>query len=46
MLYPIKNVEALQKLNELVSLESQVKAMRLHDRLGEQNFHENIEKAF
>ena len=46
MLYPTENVEDLRKLNELVSLESQVKAVRLQDKHGEQNFHENVEKAF
>ena len=46
MMFPIKNVEDLQKLNEAFSLESQVKAVRLQDKLGEQNFHENLEKAF
>ena len=46
MLYPIKHVEDIQQLNELVSLESQVKAVRLQDKLGEQNFHEDMEKAF
>ena len=43
---PIENVEVLQKMNEAVSLENQVKAVRLQDKLGEQNFHENLEKAF
>ena len=38
MFYPIKGREALQNLNELVSLESQVKAVRLQNKLGEQNF--------
>ena len=46
MLYSIKNIEDLENLNELVSLESQVKAVRLHDRLGKQNFHGNMEKVF
>ena len=44
MLYPIGKVEYLQKLNELVSLENQVKAVRLQDKLGKQNFHEDMKK--
>ena len=46
MLYPIGNVEDLQKLNELVSLENQVKVVRLQDNLGKQNFHEDMRKVF
>ena len=46
MLYPIKNIEDLQKSNKLVSLESQVKAVRLQDKLGEQIFHEDMKKVF
>ena len=34
------------KLNELVSLGSQVKAVRLQDKLGKQNFHEDMKKVF
>ena len=34
MLYVIKNLEELKKLNELVSLENQIKVVRLHDKLG------------
>ena len=45
-MYPIGNVEDLEKLNELVSLESQVKAGRLHDKLSKQNFHEHMKKVF
>ena len=45
-MFPIKNVEDLQKLDKTVSLESQVKAVRLQDKLGERNFHKNLEKAF
>ena len=44
MMFPIKNIEDLQNLTELVSLENQVKAVRLQDKIGEQNFHENIKK--
>ena len=33
-------------MNELVSLENQVKAVRLQDKLGKQNFHEDMKKLF
>ena len=46
MLFPIKNREDLEKLNELVSLENQVKVVRLQNKLGEQNFHEDMKKDF
>ena len=46
MLYSIKDREDLEKLNELVSLENQVKFVRLQDKLGKQNFHEDMEKVF
>ena len=42
MLYSIKDLE---DLNELVSLQDQVKAVRLQDKLGKQNFHEDMEKV-
>ena len=45
MLYSIKDREDLEKINELVSLENQVKAVKLQDKLGKQNFHENFEKS-
>ena len=45
-MFPIKNVEYLQKLNKSVSLENQVKAVTLHDKLGKLNFHEDIEKTY
>ena len=45
-MFPIKNVEYLQKLNKAVSLESQVKVVRLQDKLGEQNHHQNAEKLY
>ena len=38
MLYSIKNVKDLEKLEELVSLQSQVKAVRLQDKLGKKIF--------
>ena len=46
MLYSIKNIEELEKLNELASLQDQVKVVRLQDKLGKQNFHENMKKVF
>ena len=46
MLFPIKDREDLQKLNELVSLQNQVKVVRLQDKLGKQIFHEDMKKVF
>ena len=46
MLYSIKNVEDLEKLNEAVSLQNRVKVVRLQDKLGKQNFHEDMAKVF
>ena len=46
MLYSIKNVEDLQKLNEAISLQKQVQEIRLKDKLGKQNFHEDMTKVF
>ena len=34
----------MEKLNELVSLQVEVKAVRLQDKLGKQNFHEDMKK--
>ena len=45
MLYSIKDREDLENLNELVSLEDQVKVVRLQDKLGKQNFHEDMKKV-
>ena len=45
MLYPIKNIEDLKDLRDLVSLKDQVKAVRLQDKLGKQNFHEDMKKV-
>ena len=44
MLFPIRNVEDLQNLNEAVSLQNQVKVVRLQDKLGKQNFREDMEE--
>ena len=46
MLYSNKDREDLEKLSELVSLLNQVKAVRLQDKLGKQNFHEDMKKVF
>ena len=46
MLYSIKDREDLEKLEELASLQSQVKAIRLQDKMGKQNFHEELKKVF
>ena len=46
MLFAINNREDLEKLNELVTLQDQLKIDRLQDKLGEQNFHENMRKVF
>ena len=46
MLYSIKNIEDLEKLNEAISLQKQVQEVRLQNKLGEQNYHEDIKKFF
>ena len=46
MLFPIKDRENLEKLNELASLQNEVKAVRLQDKLGKQNFHEDMKRVF
>ena len=46
MLYSIKNVEDLKDLNELVTLQDQVKTVKIQDKLGEQNCHQKSEKLF
>ena len=46
MLYSIKDREVLESLEELVSLDGQVKAVRLQDKLGKQYFHEDMKKIF
>ena len=45
-MFPIKNREDLQKLNASVSLQNQVKVVRLQDKLGKQNFHEDMKEIF
>ena len=46
MMFPIRNIEDLQNLNEAISLQNQVKVVRLQDKLGKQNFHEDIKEVF
>ena len=46
MLYSIKDREDLEKLEDLVSLQNQVKVVKLQDKVGEQNFHEDMKKVF
>ena len=46
MLFPINNRQDLQKLDEAVSLQNQVKAVSLQDKLGEQNYQRNAEKIY
>ena len=42
----MKDREDLENLNELFSLQDQVKVVRLQDKLGKQNFHEDMKKVF
>ena len=46
MLFPIRNVTDLQNLNEAIWLQNQVKVAKLQDKLGDQNFHEDMTKVF
>ena len=46
MMFVINNGEDLDKLEELASLQDQVKVVRLQDKLGKQNFHEDMKKLF
>ena len=46
MLYSFNNREDIQKLDEAVLLQNQVQEVRLQDRLGEQNYHEDTKKFF
>ena len=46
MLYPIINREDLQNLNNAVLLQNQVQEVRLQNKLGDQNYHEDINKFF
>ena len=46
MMFPITNVEDLQKLKKAVSLQNQLHQVRLQDKLGEENYHEDAKKFF
>ena len=46
MLFPFKDREDLEKFNELLSLQDQVKVVKLQDKLGKQTFHEDMKKVF
>ena len=46
MMFAINNREDLDKLEELASLQDQVKVVRLQNKLGKQNFHEDMKKVF
>ena len=46
MLFPINNREDLQKLDEADSLQNQVEAVRLQDKLGEQYYHQNAKNLY
>ena len=45
MSYPNKNIEELKNLNELAHLQNQVEVVIFQDKLGKQNFHEDIKKS-
>ena len=45
MLYSIGNVEDLKDLNELALLQNQVKVVILQDKLGKQNFYEDMKRV-
>ena len=46
ILFPIKNRQELEDLEELVSLKNQVEEFRLQDKLDKQNFHKNNRIVF
>ena len=45
MLFSNKDREDLQNINELASLQDQVEAVVIQDKLGKQNFHEDMKKV-
>ena len=45
MLYSKKDREDLENLEELVSLQDHVKVVKLQDKFGKQNFHEDIKRS-
>ena len=46
MLFPIEDRQDLKDLEELTTLQNQVKVVRLQDELDKQNFHEDMKKVF
>ena len=46
MLFPIKNREELENLEELISLQIKVEDLRLQDKLGKQNYHDKAKNYF
>ena len=44
MLYPIKRRQKLKNFDELVSLQNQKPEIRLQDKVGEQNYHQDRKK--
>ena len=46
MLHSINNREDLENLNELISLNNQMKTVRIQDKFGKQKFHEDMKKVF
>ena len=46
MLFPIKNREDLKNLNDAVLLQNQVQEVRLQNKLGDQNYHVDMNKFF
>ena len=42
MLFANRNREDLEKLEQLVLLKNQLEDLRLQDKLGKQNYHENL----
>ena len=42
MFFLIKSAECFGNLNEVASLQSQVKGLRLQDKLGEQNYQDDM----
>ena len=45
-MFPIKDSQDLKELEELASLQNQVKVVLLQNKLGTQNFHDDMEKVF
>ena len=45
-MYSIKNRENLENLNELITLQSLVKALELQYKVEKQNFQEDMKKIF